>query len=120
MLESDFDYKERGEQLGEPAFFPVISLFSGSGGLDDGFAQAGFSTVLALELDAAACRTFERNHPKARVLRKDLSQATNGYVIDRLSELSSPVRPIGVIGGPPCQAFSLATSAVISHISCDD
>ena len=94
--------------IGESSFLPVVSLFSGSGGLDEGFVQAGFSPVLALEIDRAACETFGRNHPRVRVLRKDLSQAVNGYVVERLSELPSPVRPIGVIGGPPCQAFSLS------------
>jgi len=89
-------------------FLPVVSLFSGSGGLDEGFIQAGFSPILALEIDRAACETFDINHPKVRVLRKDLSQAFNGYVLDRLAELPCPVRPVGVIGGPPCQAFSLS------------
>ena len=101
MLESEFENELRGEELGETRFLPVVSLFSGSGGLDEGFVQAGFSSVLALEIDGAACQTFDRNHPGTRVLRKDLSQAVNGYVVERLSELPSPVRPIGVIGGPP-------------------
>src|SRR5882724_7742559 len=87
---------------------PVVSLFSGSGGLDEGFVQAGFSPVLAMDNDRAACETFEWNHPRVRVLKKDLSQAVNGYVVERLSELPSAVQPIGVIGGPPCQAFSLS------------
>jgi len=86
----------------------VVSLFSGSGGLDEGFVQAGFLPVLALDNDRAACETFEWNHPKVRVLKKDLSQAVNGYVVERLSEFPSPVRPVGVIGGPPCQAFSMS------------
>lgn len=108
MLESGFEDDFQGELLKEKPFLPVVSLFSGSGGLDEGFVQAGFSPVLALEIDRAACETFDWNHPKVRVLRKDLSQAFNGYVVERLSELPSPVRPIGIIGGPPCQAFSLS------------
>jgi DNA (cytosine-5)-methyltransferase 1 len=108
MLESEFENDTQGDQLREAPFLPVVSLFSGSGGLDEGFVQAGFSPVLALEIDRAACETFDRNHPRVRVLRKDLSQAVNGYVVERLSELPSPVRPVGVIGGPPCQAFSLS------------
>jgi DNA (cytosine-5)-methyltransferase 1 len=86
----------------------VVSLFSGSGGLDEGFAQAGFSPVLAMDVDRAACLTFEHNHPGVRVLKKDLSEAVNGYAIERLSELPLEVQPIGVIGGPPCQAFSMS------------
>ncbi|MFZ0319319.1 MAG: DNA cytosine methyltransferase [Candidatus Sulfotelmatobacter sp.] len=94
--------------MAESPFLPVVSLFSGSGGLDEGFVQAGFSPVLAFELDGAACETFDHNHPTVRVLRKDLSQAINGYVVERLSELPRPINPVGVIGGPPCQAFSLS------------
>jgi len=87
---------------------PVVSLFSGSGGLDEGFIQAGFTPVLAMDIDRAACLTFNWNHPRVRILKKDLSEAVNGYVVERLSELPSAVQPIGVIGGPPCQAFSLS------------
>jgi DNA (cytosine-5)-methyltransferase 1 len=87
---------------------PVVSLFSGSGGLDEGFVQAGFSPVLAIDNDRAACQTFEKNHSGVRVLVKDLSRAVNGYVVERLLELPSLVHPVGVIGGPPCQAFSMS------------
>jgi DNA (cytosine-5)-methyltransferase 1 len=108
MLESGRNKNRKGATLLDAQFLPVVSLFSGSGGLDEGFLQAGFAPILAMDVDAAACRTFERNHPNIRVLKKDLSRAVNGYVIERLSELPSGVQPVGVIGGPPCQAFSLS------------
>lgn len=85
---------------------PLISLFSGSGGLDQGFCNAGFTPVLAIDASAAACLTYEHNHPRARVLRRDLSDLPKNYVLERLSELANGVKPIGVVGGPPCQAFS--------------
>ena len=97
---------KKGAELTQ--ILPVVSLFSGSGGLDEGFVLAGFSPVLAMDVDRAACLTFEHNHPGVRVLMKDLSEAVNGYAVERLSELPSAARPIGVIGGPPCQAFSLS------------
>lgn len=106
MLESKLRNTSQGAELKDT--LPVVSLFSGSGGLDEGFVQAGFSSVLAMDIDQAACQTFEWNHPRIRILRKDLSQALNGYVVERLSELPFSVRPVGVIGGPPCQAFSLS------------
>jgi len=106
MLESRFKNTSQGVALAQ--ILPVVSLFSGSGGLDEGFVQAGFSPVLAMDIDRAACETFNWNHPRVRILKKDLSEAVNGYVVERLSELPSVVRPIGVIGGPPCQAFSLS------------
>ena len=85
---------------------PVISLFSGSGGLDLGFANAGFTSVLAIDANRAACRTYERNHVGTRVLKRDLSTLPRKYVLERLAELPVLVKPIGVVGGPPCQAFS--------------
>lgn len=106
MLQSTFKDTSQGAKLAQ--ILPVVSLFSGSGGLDEGFVQAGFKPVLAMDVDRAACLTFEHNHPGVRVLKKDLSQAVNGYAIERLSEIPSPVRPIGIIGGPPCQAFSMS------------
>lgn len=106
MLKSKSKNTSQGAELKQ--IFPVVSLFSGSGGLDEGFVQAGFTPVLAMDIDRAACQTFEWNHPRVRILRKDLSQAVNGYVVERLSEFPSAPKPIGVIGGPPCQAFSLS------------
>ncbi len=40
----------------------AVSLFTGAGGLDIGFAQAGFETIWANDLNVDACATFERNH----------------------------------------------------------
>jgi len=98
--------KKVNELLSQPGI-PVVSLFSGCGGLDLGFFQAGFRPVLAVDVDPAACITYEANHPHGRVLKKNLSDLSSGYICQRLEELPAPVRPVGVIGGPPCQAFSL-------------
>lgn len=81
-------------------------MFSGSGGLDLGFSRAGFTPILAVDANAAACRTYERNHTAVRVLRRDLSKVPRNYVLERLAELPTTVKPIGLLGGPPCQAFS--------------
>jgi hypothetical protein len=43
MLE--FENASQGEQLREKTFLPVVSLFSGAGGLGEGFIQAGFSAA---------------------------------------------------------------------------
>ena len=84
----------------------LISLFCGPGGLDAGFRQAGFTSVLAIDSEASACQTFEHNHPDATVLQADLSSIKRGFITKRLAELPIDQSPIGVIGGPPCQAFS--------------
>ena len=75
----------------------VASLFSGCGGLDLGFAQAGFEVVYANDFDRDVWETYENN---------------NGIVIDRRSLSDIPSSDIpdadGIIGGPPCQSWSLA------------
>jgi DNA (cytosine-5)-methyltransferase 1 len=86
---------------------PIISLFSGAGGLDLGFKQAGFNTILAIDNDPAAYQTFVSNNPKCDVLRMDLSTMDPKKILDRITDLPKENYPVGVIGGPPCQAFSL-------------
>jgi hypothetical protein len=78
-------YRPKGAALTQT--LSVVSLFSGSVGLDERFKQGGFSPVLAMDIDRAARLTFEHNHPGVRVLKKDLSEAVNGYAVERLSEL---------------------------------
>jgi DNA (cytosine-5)-methyltransferase 1 len=85
---------------------PLISLFCGPGGFDAGFRQAGFRSLLAIDAELAACRTFERNYPETSVYQADLSALKRGFITDRLLEIGHTKNPIGVIGGPPCQAFS--------------
>ncbi|MDP2692776.1 MAG: DNA cytosine methyltransferase [bacterium] len=76
----------------------VISLFSGAGGLDKGFQNAGFDVIWANEYDKKIWQTFELNHPNT--------------VLDRRSIVDIPSNEIpecdGVIGGPPCQSWSIA------------
>jgi DNA (cytosine-5)-methyltransferase 1 len=85
--------------------YELLSLFCGAGGLDHGFAQAGFDTVLALDNCADAVRTFNFNagHDVAR--EADLSTLTPQAFLRLVPEDS---HPIGLIGGPPCQGFSRA------------
>lgn len=77
----------------------VISLFSGCGGLDLGFEKAGFEIPIANEFDKNIWKTFEINHPKTKLLKKD---------IRNLEESDFPDNIDGIIGGPPCQSWSEA------------
>lgn len=79
----------------------LISLFSGAGGLDKGFHNAGFRTVVANEFDAKICPTYKANFPHVHLIEGDI-RAVN------TSDL--PRRVAGVIGGPPCQSWSEAGS----------
>ncbi|MBL9099450.1 MAG: DNA cytosine methyltransferase [Myxococcales bacterium] len=80
----------------------MISLFCGAGGLDLGFHQAGFQTVLAADKDAASVQTFNLNFKADNAIVLDLARPNMDKVIARLGEN----RPVGIIGGPPCQGFS--------------
>ena len=84
----------------------VVSLFCGSGGLDLGFEQEGFVPILASDIDRAACETFKGNrlHSDVITYRADLSATDPSDLVAALPSGSSPK---GVIGGPPCQAFSV-------------
>jgi len=101
--------KARKRSLSESSTgYPFVSLFSGAGGLDLGFERAGFWPCLALELDEAAVLTYRRNRSDVRILKKDLSSVAPGYIADRLAELVPKPIPRAVVGGPPCQAFSMS------------
>lgn len=95
------------EEAGFAKGIPIISLFSGAGGLDLGFKQAGFNTVLAVDSNPAACMTFAHNYSECEVVEMDLAAVDPKCILDRLLHLSPGNHPVGVIGGPPCQAFSL-------------
>lgn len=82
----------------------AISLFSGAGGMDVGFARAGFRTSLACELDKDACETFNSNLHL-------VGHRGNRIVPTSVLDLDLNALPEGVdvvFGGPPCQGFSVA------------
>jgi DNA (cytosine-5)-methyltransferase 1 len=84
---------------------PLLSLFCGPGGLDEGFRQAGFYTQAATDLDPECVRTFQVNHPESRTLAADI----NSLTIEKLDKLlGERIAPVGVLGGPPCQCFSVS------------
>jgi len=84
--------------------FTVIDLFSGIGGFAHGFEQAGWDSVLAVDYDKNVEATHKHNYPHIPYLNGDLS---NPEVIDTIVEVNKD-KDIGIIvGGPPCQGFSM-------------
>lgn len=78
----------------------AVSLFSGAGGMDVGFKQAGFTVVAANEMDTYACQTFKANHAGTVLYEGDIARH-----MDALGSLTDIDL---VFGGPPCQGFSVA------------
>lgn len=76
----------------------VCSLFSGIGGIDLGFIQAGFDIVWANEMDAAACRTYHHNFPNTNLIEGDIKRIATSDIPD-CDVLTA---------GFPCQPFSIA------------
>lgn len=89
----------------------IVSLFSGAGGLDLGFRQAGFPLVFAVDLSPAAVQTHKRNFKDSTAVAADLVVLGPDGVLAHLEQLLRPGDSIGVIGGPPCQGFSRANTA---------
>lgn len=87
---------------------PVLSVFSGAGGLDYGFSLAGFETVLAIDRDRAATDTFNENFGANVAVNGDLATITPNQILKWLAERDSS--PRGIIGGPPCQGFSVGNT----------
>ncbi len=74
----------------------IVSLFAGCGGLDLGFEKAGFNIVWANEFDEAIHATYRLNHPNTILNTSDIRTLTGKDIPDC----------DGIIGGPPCQAWS--------------
>lgn len=81
----------------------IIDLFAGCGGLSTGFEMAGFDIPLAIEKDEWASETYQFNHDKTKVITGDITKIKNVK-----KYLNKNTKIDGVIGGPPCQGFSLS------------
>lgn len=81
----------------------VLSLFSGAGGLDIGFHDAGFEVVKMIELEADFVKTL-----KANTGRGCYFQAGEPICLDVRSYFPAQEDIDFIIGGPPCQTFSAA------------
>ena len=88
-----------------PARRTTIDLFCGAGGLSEGFRQAGFAVLAGNDLFEAAGRTFSATHPEAKFFGEPIQDISAAELLTatglRRGELTC------LVGGPPCQAFSV-------------
>ena len=81
----------------------VIDLFSGCGGLNEGFKKSGFITSVSNDIWKPAGDAFLRNNKNSKFVLGDITQEKIRNEIIKFGKGSDVI-----IGGPPCQAYSMA------------
>lgn len=81
----------------------IVDLFCGAGGMSLGFEKAGFESILAIDKWNDAIITYNANRENKCGTTVDIHDFSN----EKLNELSRNNPVTGIIGGPPCQGFSL-------------
>jgi DNA (cytosine-5)-methyltransferase 1 len=81
----------------------VLDIFSGSGGFSLGFKLAGYNIIGAIEEDKWAAETFQFNMKDANVLIGDIQKFSDDYLLEQFKDN----KPDIILGGPPCQGFSI-------------
>lgn len=85
---------------------PVVDLFSGCGGLSLGFEIAGFKVLAGIDNWEAAIETYGANLDHDALVSDLEDVDATLKILERYRDLNG--RTPGIIGGPPCQDFSLA------------
>ena len=100
--------KSINKSLGKEQKYRVLDLFSGCGGISEGFSQnKNMEIVGGIDFDKQACTTFKYNFPNSKVICGDMTS---------IDTKKSGFNDIDIIvGGPPCQGFSAANR----HQNCE-
>ncbi|MGL4730881.1 MAG: DNA cytosine methyltransferase [Clostridium sp.] len=83
----------------------LVDFFCGAGGMSLGFAQNDFKVLLANDIEPVCTETYSFNHlemPKDRIITGDIKE-----IVENVNEYISESVDV-IIGGPPCQGFSMA------------
>ena len=87
--------------------YTVVDLFCGAGGFSRGLMDVGFNVVLGIDHDSAALKTFSKNHEGSEIMDLNLFDHRNLQIAKSYLD-EKKIQPDVLIGGPPCQGFSLA------------
>ena len=99
-MQTDFRKSNKSER--QPVTY--VDLFSGAGGMSLGFDMAGFENVFSIDCDRDSCRTYRENMPAHTLIESNIESLTN----DRILKITNGREVDLVIGGTPCQGFSMA------------
>lgn len=89
-----------------------IDLFCGAGGMSYGFELAGFKSVLAIDNWQDALDTYKHNNPSGNPVKVDLTDVD----VERIAKEQGIKKVDLIIGGPPCQGFSIAGKHIIEDV----
>lgn len=82
-----------------------IDLFCGAGGSKIGANMSNIKTFVANDIDSYACQTYKYNNPEVKVINGDITlEKIKEEIIESVDNQELDL----IIGGPPCQGFSLA------------
>ena len=78
----------------------VVSIYSGCGGIDEGFFEANFDVVFASDIWKLACESLKHNHPSTEVICADIQSIDFNEISEKYGQIDC------LVGGPPCPPFS--------------
>ena len=84
--------------------YNCIDLFCGAGGMSYGFETVGFKTFFSVEFNKTYAETYKLNFKNTNIYVGDIKNISNEEIIQQCSERKVDI----IIGGPPCQGFSIA------------
>lgn len=84
--------------------YTYIDLFSGAGGLSLGFSRSGFENIFSVDIEPTFCKTYKKNFPNHLLINKNIADVTQ----DEANKIIGNQEVDIIVGGPPCQGFSIA------------
>ncbi len=96
--------------------YSIVDLFAGVGGLSMGFDDNGFVTVMANDFDEDAANTFKLNHPHVAFIDGDVANINEQLINQTIGKVQIDV----MMGGIPCQSFSMAGRRIRKGIDHSD
>lgn len=84
--------------------YTYIDLFSGAGGMSLGFQNAGFKNVFSVDNNPSFCDTYKNNFKNHNLIIDDIGNLKKTELLKYTKKIDIDV----IIGGPPCQGFSIA------------